>query len=301
MRAKRVLSMAARLVAVAVLAAGLSACDVVVSSMNASGKAQDEWSRSYPIAAQGRDEIVNQNGLVEVLAAAGDKVEVRAERIARANSDGAAKQLMQEVQIKEDVGADGIRLETVLPRGGGFRRHGEVKYHVRVPASVSVHVRNTNGQVRIDGVKGDVHAETTNGGVTFTSSNDAGLLNSRVRNTGVTVSGGTNVQLLHNAVSSITGNGIRVSSAASGHIAHNAITVSGTPMTFSYDGAGNLTSRIAGSTKWVYQWDGENRLIAVSRSDGDELPAETAGTASAGRFATSRRKALPLEYRTLVA
>ena len=103
---------------------------------------------------------VESIGLVEVLAAAGDKVEVRAERIARANSDEAAKQLLQEVQIKEDVGADGIRLETVLPRGGGFRRHGEVKYHVRVPASVSVHVRNTNGQVRIDGVKGDVHAQS---------------------------------------------------------------------------------------------------------------------------------------------
>ncbi len=164
MRAKRIVNLGVRLVAVAVLAAALSACDVVVSSMNANGKAQDEWSRSYPIASQGQVEVVNTNGLVEVLAAEGNQVEVRAERIARASTDDAAKQLLADVQIKEDVSPNAIRLETITPHGG-FHTHGEVRYHLRVPASVSVRVRNTNGKVRIDGVKGDVRAETTNGGV----------------------------------------------------------------------------------------------------------------------------------------
>lgn len=165
MQAKRILTAGARLLAVAVAAASLTACDVVVSSMNASGKAQDEWSRSYPIGAQGRVEVLNTNGLIEVVATDGNQVEVRAERIARASTDDDAKQLLEQVRIKEDVTPDVVRLETVLPSGGPFHRHGEIRYHLRVPSHVSVRLQNTNGQVRIDGVKGDVQATTTNGGV----------------------------------------------------------------------------------------------------------------------------------------
>jgi hypothetical protein len=92
-------------------------------------------------------------------------IEVRAERIARANNEQAAKDLLKQVEIKEQAEADLVRLETVLPSGSGFGRHGEVRYHLKVPAGVSVRVSNTNGMVRVEGLKGAVHAETTNGGV----------------------------------------------------------------------------------------------------------------------------------------
>lgn len=165
MHAKRNLTLAGRLALLALAAAALSACDVVVSSVHQNAKAQDEWTRTYPITANGRIELINTNGLVEVIATDGRQVEVRAERIARANTDEAAKELLKSVQIKEDVASDHVRLETAQPPGGGFGRHGEVRYHLKVPAGVSLHLRNTNGQIRVDGVRGAVRAETTNGGV----------------------------------------------------------------------------------------------------------------------------------------
>ncbi|RPJ78477.1 MAG: hypothetical protein EHM13_14575 [Acidobacteria bacterium] len=165
MQAKRTLTLGGRLVLVVLAAASLTACDVVVSSMNMSGKAQESWSRTYPIAPNGRIELSNTNGLVEVLATNGQQIEVRAERIARANTDEAAREVLKELQIKEDVTGDVVRLETVLPKAGGMRRGGEVRYYLKVPATVSVKVHNTNGQVRVDGVTGAVVAETTNGGV----------------------------------------------------------------------------------------------------------------------------------------
>jgi DUF4097 and DUF4098 domain-containing protein YvlB len=133
--------------------------------MNASAKAQDEWSKTYSITPNGRLEVVNTNGLVEVLATDNPQIEVRAERIARGNTDEAARQLLKQVQIKETVSPDGVRLETVLPSSSGFGHHGEVRYHLKVPAGLSVRLHNTNGMVRVEGLRGEVKAETTNGGV----------------------------------------------------------------------------------------------------------------------------------------
>jgi hypothetical protein len=165
MHAKRFLILGVRLGLVAVAAASLAACDVVVNSMNTSAKAQDEWSKSYTISPNGRLELVNTNGIIEVLATDNPQIEVRAERIAHANSDDAAKELLKQVQIKETVAPDSVRLETALPSGSGFGRSGEVRYHVKVPAGLSVKLHNTNGLVRIEGLRGEVRAETTNGGV----------------------------------------------------------------------------------------------------------------------------------------
>jgi DUF4097 and DUF4098 domain-containing protein YvlB len=165
MQAKRSLALGSRLALIAVAAAGLAACDVVVSSVNASGKAQDEWSRAYSIAPNGRLEVVNTDGLIEVLATDGQQVQVRAERIARGNTNEAAAELLKQVQIRETVDANQVRLETVLPSSVGFGRRGEVRYYLKVPAGVSVRLQNTNGQVRVDGIRGEVRAETTNGGV----------------------------------------------------------------------------------------------------------------------------------------
>jgi hypothetical protein len=165
MQAKRFVVVGVRLALVAAAATSLVACDVVVSSMNANAKAQDEWSKTYAIAASGRLELINTNGLIEVLATDGQQIEVRAEKIARGNTDQAAKDLLKQVQIKESASADQVRIESVFPSGMGFGGHSEIRYHLKVPAGVSVRLQNTNGQVRVEGIRGSVHAETTNGGV----------------------------------------------------------------------------------------------------------------------------------------
>lgn len=151
-------------------AGGTAACDVSVGEGGgfrlgvASGRASDEWVRTYTIAEGGRLEVRNQNGGITVEPSEGSGVEVRAERIAKASTDEAAKELLQQIEIQEEVSAEGVRLETRGPRGGMMTGY-EVKYVLRVPASIRVEARTTNGGIKLAGVPNEVVATTVNGGV----------------------------------------------------------------------------------------------------------------------------------------
>ena len=58
----------------------------------ASGRASDEWKKTYTVAAGGRFEVKNTNGTVTIEQGTDDAtVEVRAERVAKASSDEAAQ------------------------------------------------------------------------------------------------------------------------------------------------------------------------------------------------------------------
>lgn len=161
-----------RLVLPALLVVALAGagCDVSVGdhgfSMDiASGKATDEWKRTYTVAAGGRLEIVNTNGIIEASPASGGQVEVRAERIAKASNDERAQELLKQLELREDVSPNRVRIET---RGPGIRigrSSHEVRYYVRVPDGLAVQFETTNGAVRLENLKGQIVASTTNGGV----------------------------------------------------------------------------------------------------------------------------------------
>jgi hypothetical protein len=151
----------------------LSACDVRVGEGGfslgmARGRATDEWTRTYTVAPGGQLEIVNTNGLIELSPAMGPEVEVRASREVRANSDEAAREDLQKLQILEEIAPDRVKVETRTNGRTGFM-HGPrvtVEYRVRVPAGLRVSVKTENGGVRIENVDGRFVAATTNGGVT---------------------------------------------------------------------------------------------------------------------------------------
>jgi len=160
MRASRTLSLVVRLTVIGLALVAVSACDVVVSSLESKGKAEDQWTRSYPLAS-GELEIVNTNGSIEVTGADGSQVEVVAERIAKAATDDDAKKVLAELQIGEQVSANRVRLETKPPTGEG--RRIEVKYHIKVPAGVNVRLNSQNGTLDAASLKGEFRAETGNG------------------------------------------------------------------------------------------------------------------------------------------
>jgi hypothetical protein len=229
MHAKRFFIFGARLGLVAAAALSLAACDVVVNSMNNSAKAQDEWSKTYSITPNGRLELVNTNGLIEVLATDSPQIEVRAERIARANTEDAAKELLKQVQIKETVAADQVKLETALPSGVGFGRSGEVRYHLKVPAGLSVRLHNTNGTVRVEGLRGEVKAETTNGGVRGRGL--SGAVDASTTNGGVDLEiaalapGGVKAETTNGGVQLVVPENVKADFSA--NTAHGGVNVSG--------------------------------------------------------------------------
>jgi DUF4097 and DUF4098 domain-containing protein YvlB len=150
-------------VLVVAAALGLTACDILVESLNA--KATEEWRRTYPLAAGGRVEVRNTNGSIEVTAGEGTTVEVVAEKVAKGGSDQAAKELLPKIEIREDVSPERIRLETRVPSGLGMLAHGEVSYRLTIPRDAHLTLTTANGSVRATGASGPVTLETTNGSV----------------------------------------------------------------------------------------------------------------------------------------
>jgi DUF4097 and DUF4098 domain-containing protein YvlB len=182
MHVTRRLAAVSRLITVVTSAAALSACDVVVNSLHAKGKAQDQWTRTYTIAVGGNVEIVNTNGGIDVVGADGTQVEVVAERTARGMTDEDAKKVLAQLKIDETVTTNRVRLETRAPAGESGRV--DVKYHVKVPASVNVRLQNSNGTIEVVALRGTVKAETSNGtvrGRELTGAVDATTTNGSVR------------------------------------------------------------------------------------------------------------------------
>jgi putative adhesin len=157
-------SRALRILAAAPLALVISACDVRLG--NLAGRATDEWTHTYPLAAGGQVHIGNTNGKVEIEGIDGSTVEVRAERVARGVTDTAAQELLPRIEIKEDIRPDRVSVETARMSGIMFGASFEVRYHVRAPKSAVIDASNTNGLVVVSDFSGKVRARTTNGGVT---------------------------------------------------------------------------------------------------------------------------------------
>ena len=128
-------------------------------------RVSDEWTRSYPIEPGGRIEIVNVNGSIEATPASGSKVEIVAQRVARAGSVESARELLAGTQMIEAVDASRVRLEV---KPGSPRGDVEVRVSVRVPKGVAVDLRTSNGAVVAAQLDSAVSAATTNGGVRAT-------------------------------------------------------------------------------------------------------------------------------------
>jgi lia operon protein LiaG len=158
------------------LVAGLSiaACDIKTSANGnfsfdiAAGKATDTWSRTYKVSSTGRFELINVNGRITAGPADGSEIIVEGRRSAKARSDEAAKDLLAQLEIREEVGESTVRVESRPPRLSGMSSH-EIEWTIKVPKGVIVDLRTTNGGVRINDLANDIHARTTNGGVKGTN------------------------------------------------------------------------------------------------------------------------------------
>jgi len=222
------------LVLTATLGAG---CDVHVGENGvsldvASGKAREEWSRTYTLAPGGDLEIVNVNGAINVDAGTGPQVEVKATRTARASSDEEAQAVLKDTSITEAVTPTQVTIQT---SGKGFqfgRRSINVDYHVSVPAGLQITLKTENGGIGLHDADGTFAASTTNGGIRGT--NLSGQVSAHVVNGGIVVdfahvSGPTMLDTVNG--------GIRVNLPADANVDVEASAVNGG---VSSDGALNL-------------------------------------------------------------
>src|SRR5262245_41743715 len=143
----------------ALTALGLTACSIPLSA-----EARDQWKRTYTLEKGGSLEIRNTNGEIRVETTDGDKVEVVADRVARAGSDAEAKTALGRIEITETATANRILLDS--SKGGvafemNVSKH--VDYVVHLPKWAAVTLSATNGEITVRGVGGALKVETTNG------------------------------------------------------------------------------------------------------------------------------------------
>lgn len=165
-----------------VLAAGvnLAACNLHIDNQ---AEAKSEWKKTYTLAKSGTFEIRNTNGLIEVSPGDGDQIVVTAERIAKAATDQAAQDAAEKIEIRETVSADNVILDSKVTMTGMFGGNREVRFHVRAPRGTTLRLSNTNGEIQVTDMTGDLTLDTTNGavkavgisGVTHASTTNGGV------------------------------------------------------------------------------------------------------------------------------
>jgi hypothetical protein len=149
------------------------------------GRASDEWVRTYAIAPSGEFELTNGNGEVDVTGADDPQIQVRAERIVRSTTDEAAAEVLSRLRISEEVQPDRVAIRTERLEGLQIGVSVQVRYHVRVPKTVQVRLTATNGRVRAVDLQGGLVARSTNGGVR--ASGLVGPVDVRSTNGGVSI------------------------------------------------------------------------------------------------------------------
>ncbi len=143
-----------------------AACDIAMADHKE--KETAEWRKTYELQPGGRLELGNVNGKIDVQAGTGNTVEVVAEKIGHGPTKEAAREALGRIDIKDEASPTLVKIETKIERGqSGLFGGGnlQVRYTVRVPANLEVHVSTVNGGVDVTGANGRVVAECTNGGV----------------------------------------------------------------------------------------------------------------------------------------
>ena len=151
---------------VPLLCAASAACDIAIADQKE--KETAEWRKTYEVQPGVRVEIGNVNGKIDVRSGAGNTVEVVAEKIAQGATKEAAREGLGRIEITEESSPTLVKVETKIQKGASGFFSGtnlQVRYSVRVPAGVEVHVSTVNGGVEVTGIEGRVYAEATNGGV----------------------------------------------------------------------------------------------------------------------------------------
>ncbi len=107
--------------------------------------------------------IDNSNGKTRVIGEDRDDIEVRLQKIARAESETAARALAEATRLTANETDAALDLEVAIPRK--WNRRGVVNMELRVPRGTRLDVTASNGKVCISSLSASVKARSSNGAV----------------------------------------------------------------------------------------------------------------------------------------
>jgi DUF4097 and DUF4098 domain-containing protein YvlB len=138
----------------------------LLSGIPWSDRAVREEVVSIDAPAGGGLRIHNSNGRTRISGEDRADIEVTAYKTARAGSQRAAEELLDEMELVFTESVEGLDLEIEIPR----RRHrrGAANLCIKVPRGMRISVHAVNGRVDVDGIQGDVEVKSSNGSATIT-------------------------------------------------------------------------------------------------------------------------------------
>jgi DUF4097 and DUF4098 domain-containing protein YvlB len=126
---------------------------------------KEEFHRTYPLAADGTFALSNVNGEVHVRGWDQNSVQVDAVKTAD------EKEYLQETRIEVSASSSSVTIDTKYPEHMNNHRGATVDYTISIPKGVRVRkVDLVNGNLTIEGVRGDITASTVNGHLTVDGS-----------------------------------------------------------------------------------------------------------------------------------
>lgn len=128
-----------------------------------SERAESKQTVQIDAPASGVLRIHNSNGRTRVTGEDRSDIEVMSLKTARAESEEAAAELLEEIRLVFNDTPESLDLEVEVPRR--WNRRGAANLCVRLPREMVLSVVAANGRVDITGVRGPVKARSTNGSV----------------------------------------------------------------------------------------------------------------------------------------
>ncbi len=138
----------------------------LLSGLPWSERAERKEVLSFGAPVQGLLKIHNSNGRTRVTGEDRPDIEVTSFKTARAESQDAAKSMLDEIQLVFQEKPDGLSLEVEVP--GKWNRRGSANLWVKLPHEMMVAVTAVNGRVDVQGIRGSVTARSSNGSATVT-------------------------------------------------------------------------------------------------------------------------------------
>lgn len=121
------------------------------------------FTKTVRLGRNGRLELENVSGDVEVTGGGGDDVKITATKRVHAPNESAGRSALSaiEIQVADRAGVVSI---TAGPTRGRFSA-GEIDYVISVPSGTTLSLKTLSGDVTVTGIAGDAHLNTLSGDV----------------------------------------------------------------------------------------------------------------------------------------
>lgn len=129
----------------------------------------DAFTQTLKLSGDGSFDLVNIAGDVRVETGGANQVRVNATKRVRHRDADEARRYLAQLRIEVTQVGNRVEVRTLHPRTTARSLSASVDYTITVPASTAVNVRSISGAVGVNGVRGEVRAETISGDVDVTA------------------------------------------------------------------------------------------------------------------------------------